>query len=286
MKSLACRAAILLVVVAGLAGNARAQAPAQLVAVQPGWSFSLAPYLWLPDINTNLTYARFGERLPTDVSIGPGEIFSGLHFALQGAAEARYDRFSILTDFIYLDTSGGRSRFREIDTAGALPDYVTPSLQSGTSVTLKAKIWTQSGGYTVLAGDWGNLDLLAGFRLLVLSIKTDYGFGGVLTGPLGENAGLGRFGSLSRSGDIWNGIAGFRGSLRLGASSFFVPYYFDIGGGGSHPTWQVASGIGYQGGSWWAVSATYRALAFDQSSRAVAAHVGIHGPMVMASFRF
>ena len=283
MKSLACRAAILLVVVAGLAGNARAQAPTELVAPQPGWSFSLAPYLWLPDINANLTYARFGERLPSDVNIGAGEIISGLHFALQGAAEARYDRFSILTDFIYLDTSGGRSRFREIDTAGALPDYVTPSLQSGTSVTLKAKIWTQSGGYTVLAGDWGNLDLLAGFRLLALSIKTDYGFSSV---PLGESAELGRFGSVSRSGDIWNGIAGFRGSLRLGASSFFVPYYFDIGGGGSHPTWQVASGIGYQGGSWWAVSATYRALAFDQSSRAVAAHVGIHGPMVMASFRF
>ena len=288
MGSLVRRIPVLLVLLAFPTGRAWAQAPAQLLTITPGWSVSIAPYLWLPGINTRLGYDLpdgAGRRLPTDVNFGNGQVVSGLHFALMGAAEIRYERVSLLTDFVYASTGGGSSRFREIDAPGALPYYITPSLQSSGSVTLKPTIWTEAGGYTVLAGDWGNLDVLAGFRLLALSTTTNYGFAAVLTGPFGGNAGLGKYGSLSKSGDIWNGIAGLRGSVRLGTSAFFVPYYFDIGGGGSRLTWQVAAGIGYQGDAW-AISATYRALVLDQDSRAVAATVTIRGPVITLTFQF
>ena len=68
-----------------------------------------------------------------------------------------------------------------------------------------------AGGYTVPQGDWGNFDVIAGFR-------------------------------ISRSANVWNGIGGFRGRIRN--SGFFIPYYFDIGAGGSNLTWQIASGVG------------------------------------------
>lgn len=210
---------------------------------------------------------------------------SGLHFAFQGAAEARYDRFSILTDFVYLDSGGGRSSFREIDTRGQPPLLITPGLQTGFSVTLMSAVWTQTGGYTVLAGDWGNLDLFAGFRLLTLSIKTNYGLSATITGPFGNSGGLGRFGSLSTCTDIWNGIAGLRGRIRLGDTDFFIPYYVDIGGGGSRPTWQIASGVGYQWGRV-GLSATYRYLSFQQPGGAGDAHISMRGPMLMGTIRF
>jgi hypothetical protein len=269
------------------ASGAKAQSTTQLLAQQSGWSFSVAPYLWLPDIHTNMDYNVAdgrGSRLPTEIDIGPGQYISGLHFAFQGAAEARYGRLSILTDLVYLDTGGGRSRFRQLDTPGQ-PANLSVGLQTSTSVTLQSAVWTETGGYTVLWGDWGNLDVLAGFRLLSLSARTDYSVNASVTGPLGGSAVLGRNGSLSRSGDIWNGVAGFRGNVRLGKSSFFVPFYFDIGGGGSNSTWQIASGLGYQA-HWGAISITYRYLSFQQSNKFAAAHLQMYGPMLMGTFRF
>ncbi|HTJ89116.1 MAG TPA: hypothetical protein VL356_02920 [Acidocella sp.] len=269
------------------ASGAKAQSTAQLLTQPSGWSFSVAPYLWLPDIHANLDYNVAdgrGSRLPTDIAIGPGKYISGLHFAFQGAAEARYGRFSILTDLVYLDTGGGRSRFRELDTPGQPPN-LSVGLQASTSIMVQSAVWTETGGYTVLWGDWGNLDVLAGFRLLNASARTDYSVNAGVTGPLGGDAALGRTGSLSRGGAVWNGIAGFRGNVRLGESPFFVPYYFDIGGGGSHPTWQIASGLGYQA-RWGAISVTYRYLSFQQSNKFVAAHLQMYGPMLMGTFRF
>ena len=85
--------------------------------------------------------------------------------------------------------------------------------------------------------------------------------------------------------NIWNGIGGFRGRVRIGNTGLFVPYYFDIGAGGSKLTWQIASGLGYQTG-WAGVSVTYRYLSFQQASSTVVQHLWIGGPMIMANFSF
>lgn len=92
-------------------------------------------------------------------------------------------------------------------------------------------------------------------------------------------------GSVSADGEIWNGIAGFRGSIRLAHTGLFVPYYFDIGAGGSDLTWQVATGLGFQTG-WAAVSALYRYLSFEQASSAVVRRLTLVGPLIMVDFRF
>ena len=64
----------------GASPGASAQQPAGLPSrplTNTGWSFNVAPYLWLPSINTDLNYnlpAGLGGRLPTEVSAGPGEV--------------------------------------------------------------------------------------------------------------------------------------------------------------------------------------------------------------------
>jgi hypothetical protein len=69
-----------------------------------------------------------------------------------------------------------------------------------------------------------------------------------------------------RSQSIWNGIGGIRGRVRRGDIHLFIPYYFDIGAGGSQVTWQISSDLGYQA-SWDAVSVVYRYLSFVQGGR-------------------
>ena len=118
-----------------------------------------------------------------------------------------------------------------------------------------------------------------------MNATIDYSLGLTLTGPRGNGATFGGIGSVSGSGDIWNGIGGFRGRIRLGDTGLFIPYYFDIGAGGSKLTWQIASGLGYHT-ELGRLSLTYRYLSFEQGNSAVLQHLSIKGPMLMANFTF
>lgn len=262
------------------------QAPQTSIA--SGWTFNVAPYVWLPTVHANLEYnlpANLGGRLPTDVSSGPGDYISKLNFGTMFAAEARYDRFSLLTDFIYVNGSVGNSNIRSLDFFGLPSMPISRSLETSTSTRLTATIWTLAGGYSVLQGNWGNLDLLAGFRYLGVHANTNYSLAFTVVGPRDNGATFGGVGGISGSRAIWNGIAGLRGRIRLPVEGMFIPYYFDIGGGGSQLTWQIASGVGYQTG-WAGVSLLYRYLSFEQGNNSVVKHLDMGGPMVVVNFSF
>jgi len=285
-------AALTLLLVAGAWSGARAQQPVSQgqAANQAGWVFNVAPYLWFPTVNTNLNYnlpANLGGRLPTNVSVGPGDLYSHIDFGAMFAAEARNGPFSVLTDFVYARFSAGasNSHIKSVDFFGLSPIPISRSLQTSTGTTLGMTIWTLAGGYTVLQGDWGNLDVIGGFRLLAVNATTNYSLALTLTGPRGNGATFGGIGGVSTGKDVWNGIGGIRGRIRIPDSQLFVPYYFDIGGGGSQPTWQISSGLGYQF-RWGALSATYRYLVFAQGGNSTVQRVTLRGPILMASFTF
>jgi hypothetical protein len=253
-----------------------------------GWVFNVAPYIWLPTVHANLEYnlpPELSGTLPTDISSGPGNYISKLNFATMIAAEARFDRFSVLTDFIYGSGGAGTSNIRSIDFLGLPPIPISRTLESSESTNLTTTVWTLAGGYTLLRGDWGNLDFLAGLRYLNVQASTDYSLALSIVGPRGNGATFGGVGAISGSRAIWNGIAGLRGRIRLPVEGLFIPYYFDIGGGGSDPTWQIASGIAYQTG-WAGVSLLYRYLSFAQGSNSVVRHLDMGGPMIMVNFTF
>ena len=96
------------------------------------------------------------------------------------------------------------------------------------------------GGYTVLQDDWGNFDLIAGFRYLGRMPTTNYNLALALMG-------------------------------RRGSGALFVPYYFDIGAGGSKP--DMAN-----------CPAGPVCRSFQQSGSAVVQHLWVRGPMIMANF--
>jgi hypothetical protein len=276
---------------AGGTSGAWAQQPASLgqqAADPPAWTFNIAPYLWMPSIHTNLNFnlpPELGGTLSTNSSIGFGDLVSHLNFATMVTADAQYGPFSVVTDFIYLNLGGTAAQFRSINSPNRPAIPLTRTVQTSESLNLTSSIWTLAGGYTLVQGDWGNLDAIAGVRFLALNTRVNYSLGFTVAGPRGNGATFGGVGSVSGSGDIWNGIGGFRGRVRVGKSGFFIPYYFDIGAGGSNLTWQISSGLGYHA-SLADVSLTYRYLSFEQGSSAVVQHLWIQGPMLMANFTF
>lgn len=285
-------AVLVLLLVAGVWSGARAQQPVSAGQAAPttGWQFNIAPYLWFPTVNASFNFnlpSDLGGKLPTDVSVGPGDIFSHLDIGAMFSADARNGPFSVLTDFIGVRFSAttGAVNIKSVDFFGRPSIPISRTLETSTGSTLKIVIWTLAGGYTVLQGDWGNLDVLAGLRLLAVNNRTDFNLALTLTGPRGNGATFGGIGDVTGSADIWNGIGGIRGRIRIPQSRLFIPYYFDIGGGGSQPTWQISSGLGYQF-PWGAVSANYRYLVFNQGSNAFLQRVAMRGPILMASFRF
>ncbi len=275
----------------GPMSGARAQQPMSsgLQPVSPsGWVFDVTPYVWFATINSTMNFnlpPALGGTVSTDSSVGFGELVSHLHFAAMISADARYDRFSVLTDFMYLSLGGTATQFKSINFQGLPSNPISSTVQTSVGMNQTSPIWTLAGGYTVAQGDWGNFDVIAGFRYLELNATANFSLGLTVTGPRGNGATFGGIGSVSGSTSIWNGIGGFRGRVRIGDTGFFVPYYFDIGAGGSKLTWQIASGVGYHT-SVADIALTYRYLSFEQDSSAVLQHMGIRGPLLAATFTF
>jgi len=262
--------------------------PAQPASNPSGWTFNVAPYLWVANLNAttnlNLPPAVGGGTVTSTTTLGFDELLQHLNAAVMVSGDAQYDRFSVLTDYMYMNLGGTAAQFKSVN----FPDHphipISGSLQSTQGMNLNASIWTLAGGYTVLKGDWGNLDVIAGFRYLAINARLNYSLGFTISGPERSET-FGGIGSASGSINLFNGIGGFRGHVRLGDTGFFVPYYFDIGAGGSNLTWQIASGVGYHTG-WGDVSLTYRYLSFEQGNDNLLQHLWIKGPMVMVNFTF
>jgi hypothetical protein len=282
-------AVLTVLIAAGGSSGARAQQPMgldQQAAGPSGWTFNVAPYLWFAKINTDLSLnlpPTLGGTVTANSTVGFGDLVSHLNIGLMGSADARYDRFSVVTDFMYLNLGGTPSHFRSVNFPNQPAIPIDAGVQTSQGFNLRATVWTLAGGYTLARGDWGNFDLITGFRLLEINTRINYSLGLTIAGPRGNGATFGGVGSVSGSGTLWNGIGGFRGRIRVGNDGLFIPYYFDVGTGGSDLTWQISSGLGYHVGPV-DVSLTYRYLSFSQS--ASVQHLSIQGPMLMANFAF
>jgi len=291
--SAARRLGVALAVVAGLwGGAAQAQQPGgdpMRPVVTEGWRFNVAPYLWVPQVGTTVDYRvpAIEAKMPTTATVSPSDYLRKLHFAGMFAGEARYQRFSVLTDFIYLtlNSSSFDTRVKSIDVRGRPRLPLTRTASVGSQTKLDSTVWTLAGGYVLAEGEWGHVEALAGVRYLGVSTTTNYNLGVVVTGPLGNPNTFGGSGSLSASGDIWNGIGGVRGRFRFSGSNWYLPYYLDIGAGGSDLTWQISAGVGYQKGPV-GISLLYRYLSFQQSRSYEIRDMDMGGPMAMLNFSF
>ena len=120
----------------------------------------------------------------------------------------------------------------------------------------------------------------SGVRYLGLKTSTDLSF----SGPDGV---LGRSGSTSDRVNVWDGIVGVRGEVRVSDDGdWFLPYYLDIGAGNySNWTWQGWAGLGYRF-DWGDLVLVYRNLSYSTSGDETFEDLRMAGPALGATFRW
>ena len=258
--------------------------PLSAAAQTPGnqWTFSITPYLWLPNINGTLKYSiPPGSTESPEVEVGPNEWLEALRFAIMISGEARKNRWSVFTDVIYLDFSSEKSAVQSINFGGNL---VSSSANVSTSSSLKAGVWTLGGGYAVLPGRPVELDAFGGLRYFGLHASSDWQLTAAVTGPGGGQT-FPRAGSISERVDLWDGIVGGKGRVWLGRSNWSIPYYFDVGTGSSELTWQGMVGVAYSF-KWGGLTLAYRHLYYDQKGDKLVQDMRFSGPALGVTFRF
>jgi hypothetical protein len=254
------------------------------------WTFSLMPYLWLPNVDGKLNYGPPPSGgSSANVSIDAEAILSDLKFAAMIAGEARKGRWLIGTDVIYLDLSNNDSKVESVDLnpgPGRI-NLTTTSLNAGTESSLTGVVWTAVGGYAAVQERAVALDVIGGFRYLGVKATTDWQLTATVTGtgPNGASVTFPRSGTVEKTENIWAGIVGAKGRIKLGQSDWFVPYYVDVGGGSSVFTWQGVVGVGYAF-KWGGVQLDYRYLYYDQSGDKLVQDMSLGGLALGVNFRF
>lgn len=265
---------------------------AQVAAVPPtqaaqGWTFAVAPYAWLPTITTTYSYeAPRRGTVTNSISAGIGQYLTHINFAAMTEGEARYGRFTIMSDIVYLNASltNSRDHFSQIDF-GPGPLYIPRSQQLNTGTRLGTAIWSTAGGYTLVDGAWGYLDAVAGPRVLFLDSRTNYGLTGNFYLP-NRTIGLARTGSLTLNVSKAEGFGGLTGRINIPNSRLFIPFYVDAGGGDIPLTWQAYSGVSWQATASMDVSAGYRYMGFSGGNRNSVQTLDQGGAIIVGSFRF
>jgi opacity protein-like surface antigen len=274
----------------GLSSGARAQVanlpPTQQSAA--GWTFAITPYAWLPTIST--TFSATGPRggtVTNTISAGIGDYLSKLNFGLMLGGEARYDRFTVMTDLVYANASitTSNSSFSRLNL-GPGPIDIPRERQLDTGTRLATTIWSLAGGYTLLQGDWGNLDAVVGMRVLFMGATTNYQLTTDILLP-DRTIGLSRDGTLNLGVTKPEGIGGVTGRINIPNSKFYLPFYLDAGGGSVPFTWQVYAGVAWQPTDWVDVSVGYRYLSFRGGNKTLGVEsLNLGGVLLAGNFHF
>jgi hypothetical protein len=223
-----------------------------------GWTFTVAPYVWLAGLDGNV--GAGGITTHVDASIG--DILSNFDIAVMGVAEARYEQFGIFTDLVYVRLS-------------ASGDTPLDALASGVDFTTQSLMWTAAAEYRLLDRPDASVDAVAGFRLFSLKNELDLNPPGLLGGT-----------ELSQTETWADPIAGLKGRVSL-TPEFYLTGWGLIGGGASAElTWDLMGGAGYQFTSSFSAVAGYRAAGVDYENDGFVYDVVQHGPILGAVFRF
>ena len=235
------------------------------------WRFSVTPYLWAPGISSTLF---FNDRYLNTAALSTSNILGDLKSGGMIAAEAHYGNWGIMGDLVTatLQTTGGTS-VTVPTSVGAIPAKLADS------TTLQQTILTGAATYTLLNNQDAYVDGLVGVRNIGMTATL-----GLVLSADGHSL----HASDSKSISTTDPIAGFKGRYRIADSTWYIPFYADIGGGGgtTNMTWQAVLGVGKTIEKWVDVSLTYRELYYDMTGGALLQKTTFKGPQLAVSFNF
>jgi hypothetical protein len=238
----------------------------KLPELDDSWQFKLAPYLWVPALDGDITIK--GNSASVNYSVGDtfDAITDNFNFGLALRGEASHKEWSFLVDIMYLSLE--------------VEDVPLPS--DSASVRQDQGIFELAAAYELTSGssssDSAELPKfkfapLAGVRVIYLSLELDP------SGPA-------EFSGEKYWGDAF---VGFRTSVSF-TESFSIFARADIGAGGSSFTWNALAGVEFRFNTWGSLLAGYRGLDIDYSEGSGADEFAydmlMHGPFVGLEVRF
>ena len=226
------------------------------------WKHSFTIYGWLPSVDGTVRFDIPGESGEPDEEV-ESSVLDNLDKVFMGTYEARKDKWSFLSDVIYLKLSDSQ----EVYPTNRLIDTIASEQE------LTAWLVSVYGGYNIVNTDKITLDAMAGMRYLSLSLDVSL--------AINNNDGI----NLSPSNEYYDAVIGFRGSYNIN-ENWYIPYAFDIGGGDSDLTWQAGTSLGYRF-NWGDVLLTYRYIHYDiDTSKSLVKELDLYGPKIGLTFHF
>ena len=235
------------------------------------WEYDATLYLWGAAIDAT-------TQTGGDIDLSFNDILKDLDMTFMGSFGAHKGKWSLLADAVYMDISQSDGGSETIPILGGA---VNLTKNVDTDVSMKSWITTFGAGYNVIDNERGTVDLLGGARYLWLDvdIKLDLSIKGSEDRLITS-----RKEKVSESDHVWDGIIGVRGKINLD-KNWYLPYYVDVGTGGSQSTWQAMAGVGYTF-KWGDVLLAYRYLDYNFDSDFMLDDMNISGPALGARFRF
>jgi len=215
-------------------------------AASTSWQYGATLYLWGAAISGTTANGN-------DFDVPFKTILKHLDMGFMCAFEARYDRWSLLADVMYLKVSADRSRTATLSILNQTVD-----IDIDTNVKMKSWIVTPGIGYRLIDRQEGNFDIIAGGRYLSIGI--------------------------AGSGEVWDGIGGIKGRINL-TENWYLPYLADIGAGDSKLTREALGGIAYHF-SCADLMLAYRYLDWRFHSNVLLDKLNLSGPILGARFVF
>ena len=220
-----------------------------------GWRLRAIPYLWGPDFEGRV---GIGDRT-ANVDATFGDIIRDLNFAVMGTFEANRNKFTALTDGIYIDLSDKHA------TSGPL--------FSSVKAVAKSFILTPEAGYRIAGSDESYFDALGGIRFWSVDGELNLE-PGVLNGI-----------DISNRRNWVDGVFALKGKVRL-SPKWYLTGYGDIGGGGSNLTYQLLGVAGVELGRRYSLVFGYRHLNVNYNKDRFLYDVGMGGPIVGFAIKF
>lgn len=236
-----------------------------LPVVSDAWRFEITPYLWAPGIKGTL---GLDNGLAKSADFNSSNVVSNLKSGAMLSAEAHYGKWGIMGDLVSAT----------LQHSGAIPVRTQDgSATAGDKVTLQQTVLTGLATYTLANTKEAYVDGLFGVRAIYATATLSLN---VLGSP--EKA------SVSKTTSTVDPIVGAKGRYRIADSSWYIPFYADIGSGGgtTNLTWQAMLGVGKTINKFIDASLTYRALYYDMKDGGVLQKTTMLGPQAAVTFKF
>jgi hypothetical protein len=240
------------------------------------WHYGFTIYGWLPALTADLNFSlRNGATASPSTTIKPSNYLSDLRFAAMMAGSARKDNWALFTDLVYADIGTLSSKVTTLHTPGG---EIHPQADINVDVDLKATIWTLGAGYTVARNNQATLDIIGGARYA--GIESSLG-----VNVFGPNGIFGTSASTTQKANIWTGIVGVAGAVRLSDDGkWYMPYEADFGAGSKSTTsWNGILGVGYKFG-WGDLLLAWRYLDYKLDTNQPVEKLIMSGPLFGARF--